>query len=177
MRHDGNRRRNAAASWIAIGAGLMGPCAFADEPETSVAQPCLHRSNIKKTKILDAGNILFYTRQNMIYNNVLPKECPTVRRNTLLNYPANGGALCAGNKFAVLQQIGTSYMPTVFCPLGMFVPISEDEAAELIALTEEEPRRRRRGARNMIETERVELPPAEPVTDSPEAAEPAGPRE
>ena len=162
MRHRNQARRRAAALCIALGfAGLGASSVAADENDASVAQPCVRHSNLKRTKILDDRNILFVMRNGEIYHNPLPHECPSVRRNSLLNYQIANGQLCEGSTFTVLWQVGTNWVPAFVCPLGKFVPISEDEAQDLTALTEEQPRSRRnpRGAREMIQVERVDLPP------------------
>jgi hypothetical protein len=163
--------RRSTTLGIALGCATVATGAASDEPPTSVAQQCLIHADVRRTKILDDSNILFITRKNAIYHNVLPHACPSVTRKSLLNYNISGGRLCAGSLFTVLWQVGLNYTPTFVCPLGMFVPISEDEAADLMALVEEQSSaERRRGKRNLIEAEPVELPPADTAHDSGESS-------
>jgi hypothetical protein len=143
-----------------------------DDADTSVAQTCIRHNQLRRTKVLGERNIVFVTRDGSIYNNELPRQCPSMRRNALLNYAVDGGDMCAGDSFQVLWQVGTNYVPTFVCQLGMFAPISEDEMADLEALTEERSERkpRRRTERDMVRAERAALPtpdqptpPAEPA--------------
>jgi hypothetical protein len=55
------------------------------------------------------------------------------------------------------------------CHLGNFVPITEDELADLTAMTAVGPERnqRRRSNREAVTAEPVALPPAEPVEPPP----------
>jgi hypothetical protein len=179
MRHRSGLRGSSAALYAAFGIALLGGVAVADDNETSVAQACLNHPSIRRTKVLDSQNILFVTRDDQTYHNQLPRECPTMRRNALLNYNIVNKELCAGNRFAVLWQVGTSWIPGFVCELGMFRPVSEDEVKDLMALTENEPRKRRSGRAGSvpapIETEVVELPQEEAAApaESPAPAQPA----
>jgi hypothetical protein len=138
------------------------------------AQACLDHPAIRRTRVLNNRNIVFITRDNTIYNNQLPKECPSLRRGGLVSYPIEQRRLCAGGSFQVLWQTGASnniYTPAFLCQLGYFVPISESELEDLTAATDSsrERRPRRRSRREAITTEQVELPPAEtrPATAAP----------
>lgn len=168
MRH--HRPLATAALLCAL---LPGATAFADDEATSVAQPCIKHSQLKRTKVLGNRNILFVTRDGSMYNNELPRQCPSMRRNAIVNYAIRGpnADMCAGDSFQVLWDIGTSYAPAFICQLGLFAPISEDEAADLEAVTAErnERRPRRRGERDMVQAERVELPAEAPATAPPAA--------
>jgi hypothetical protein len=138
------------------------PALAADRDDTSVAQTCIRHNQLRRTKVLGERNIVFVTRDGSIYNNELPRQCPSMGRNALLNYAVDGGNMCAGDSFQVLWQVGTNYMPAFVCQLGMFAPISEDEMADLEALTEERSERkpRRRSERDMVRAERAAVPPA-----------------
>src|SRR5262245_33576911 len=145
-----------------------------DDGDTRRSSPltCVNRTDIRRTKVLSDRNIVFFTRQNEIFSNQLAKQCPNLTRNSLVNYPIAGGRMCQGDRFQVLweQQPG-SFIPTSMCPLGSFVPITESELEDLMAMTEENRAKSRRGrsTREAVTTEQVELPPAE---TPPKAAEP-----
>lgn len=128
------------------------------------AQTCLDQPTIKRTRVLNDRNIIFVTRDNAVYNNNLPKDCPSLRRGGLVRYPVEQRRLCAGGNFQVLWQAGgaNDYIPAFVCQLGYFVPISESELEDLTAATEENRERRPRGRsrREAVQTENVELPPA-----------------
>ena len=181
-----DRARNlkrAAATWAALLAtasaapGVAQQGEDADDADTQRSGPlaCVNRTDIRRTKILGDRNIVFFTRQNEIFNNQLAKQCPNLTRNSLVNYPIAGGRMCEGDRFQVLweQQPG-SFIPTSMCPLGVFVPITESELEDLMAMTEENRAKSRRGrsTREAVTTEPVELPPAEapPKAAEPEAA-------
>lgn len=129
------------------------------------AEACLDHPTIRRTRVLNDRNIVFVTRDNTIYNNQLPKECPSLRRGSLVSYPIEQRRLCAGGSFQVLWQTGAgnNYIPAFVCQLGLFVPISESELEDLTAATDEsrERRPRRRSRREVVTTEQIELPPAE----------------
>ena len=74
----------------------------------SAVQQCLNQPTIRRTKILNEGNIVFITRDGTIYNNQLPRQCPSLRRSSLVNYGIEHSRLCAGNSFAVLYRIGNN---------------------------------------------------------------------
>lgn len=156
-----------AAAWSLGGA--------AEEEPSSVAQECLNQHSIKRTKVLNDRNILFVDQDGQNYVNQLLRQCPSMRRNSLLNYPVANSRLCAGNNFAVLMEVGIgNYVPSFVCQLGMFVPVSPDEVADIMAMTQqpESGRARRRSERDMVETERAELPQPAPEA-APAAAPPA----
>ena len=133
-----------------------------DGDESSVAKACLDHPRIKRTRILNDRNIVFFTRDG-IYNNVLPRQCPSLRRGSLVNYAVANRELCAGGQFQVLWQTGVGvYTPAFFCQLGYFVPVDESELEDLVAMTDEDrdrSRTRRRSARESVTTQQVELPP------------------
>lgn len=148
----------------------------ADAP--SIGQACLNHPQIRRTKVLDDRNIVFVTRDDTIYNNQLPRECPGLRRNSIVNYAVANSRLCSGGLFQVLWQVGVNnFFPAAVCKLGYFVPITEAELEDLTAMTEENRDRRsnRRSRRETVTTQQVELPPpAEvPATEAPAEETPA----
>ncbi len=149
----------------------------ADDDEASVAKMCLDNPTIKRTRILNDRNIVFITRDDEIYNNQLPRQCPSLRRGSLVNYAVANRQLCAGGQFQVLWQTGTgNYTPAFICQLGAFVPITEAELEDLTTMTDEDRERRRtrrRSAREAVTSEEVELPPRpEPAPETAPAPSP-----
>ncbi len=150
------------------GAEASGDAAQSDEPR--MAQPCLNHPAIRRTKVLNDRNIVFVMRDDAIYNSQLPRQCPGLRRNSLVNYGIANSRLCAGSLFQVLwDQGGNNYLPGAVCKLGNFVPITEAELEDLTTMTEPERGRRNsrrsgRSSREAVTTEQVELPaPSEPA--------------
>ena len=90
------RRSLAFWSAAAIAAVVLGQPAQADDrdDEPRVAKSCLYQNELKSTKVLDDRNILFVTRNGQSYANVLPRQCPSLRRNSLLNYTFESRRIC-----------------------------------------------------------------------------------
>jgi hypothetical protein len=166
-------RKPSAAACTALLAAVVatsapaqdGASEDADDDPPRVAQTCLNHPSIKRTKILNDRNIVFITRDDTIYNNQLPRQCPSLKRGSLVNYAIEHSRLCAGGQFQVLWQLDMNrYAPAFVCQLGTFVPITEDELETLTAMTKENRSRRsaRRSKGEAVTTEEVDLPPAEP---------------
>jgi len=167
---------SAAVLLVALSAAIAAQRAE-DAPEADEApreaQICLSHPTIKRTRVLNDLNIVFITRDNAIYNNQLPRKCPSLNRGSVVSYPIENRRICAGGSFQVLWQAGANnYIPTFVCMLGYFVPISESELEDLTAATDasRDRRLRRRSRREAVTTEPVELPPAD---TAPPAAVPA----
>jgi hypothetical protein len=157
------------AAALATGAKAQdGTTQASDSEPASVARPCLNHPAIRRTKVLNDRNIVFVMRDDTIYSNQLPRQCPSLKRNSLVNYTIENSRVCAGDRFQVLWELGPgNYAPAFVCQLGSFVPITEAELEDLTAMTEANRTRSnsRRSRREAVTTEEVELPPAA-ATDS-----------
>ena len=171
--------RSIAACAVLLAAALSAPNAAqqgdGEELASTSGDPrsCLPHPTIDRTRILNDRNIVFVTRDDTIYNNELPKQCLTLRRNSLVNYGITNGRVCAGDRFQILWETRPgNYQPAAVCALGTFRPISAAELEDLVAMTEENRDKRRRGrsSREAVTTEQVELPR---TPDAPADAEPA----
>lgn len=142
-----------------------------DGGELGVATPCLNHPTIRRTRIIDDRNIAFFTRNGKIYNNQLPRQCPSLRRNSVVNYAISNGRVCQGYQFQVMWEAGANnFVPAFLCTLGTFVPVTQDQLEDLEALTATERRSsRRRSTREAVTTQEIELPPAEPAAEEPAA--------
>jgi hypothetical protein len=179
----GSFKRSSATCAALLAAALAGPgvaqqAEDADDAADGGPVSCLKQNEIRRVKILSNRNIVFVTRFEEIYNNQLPKQCPGLQPNSLVNYPVTNARLCAGDRFQVLlEQLPGNYLPTAMCPLGTFVPITEAELDDLVTMTETNRGRRQRGrsTREAVTTEQVELPATStpPAVPQPEAGEPA----
>lgn len=168
--------RSTAACTVLLLAALASRNAAPQDDEKETAstsrdpRSCLPHPTIDRTKILNDRNIVFVTRDDTIYANELPKQCPNLRRNSLVNYGITNGRICAGDRFQILWETRPgNYQPASVCALGTFRPISAAELDDLTAMTEENRASRRRGrsSREAVTTEQVELPRAEDArTDS-----------
>jgi hypothetical protein len=176
-----NVRRAGATCAAMLAAALTLPgTGQQDEEADPAAAPtgprsCLPHPTINRTKILNGRNIVFVTRDRTIYNNELPKECPNLNRRSLVNYGVQNGRVCAGDRFQVLWETGPgNYQPTAMCQLGNFVPITETELDDLMAMTDENRDRSGRGRskREAVTAEPVEAPLATPAPPAGETAVP-----
>lgn len=92
---------------------------------------CLSLNRIDETVVLDANNVLFYTGRNEVYLNDLPHRCLGLSRNKPIMYRTSLNQLCSVDVITVLESMGSSYMPGPSCGLGMFYPISKEDADKL----------------------------------------------
>ncbi len=160
---------SSALSMVTLAAASSSLIASGEEIEKTAAKACLYQNELRTTKVLDDRTILFTTYDGQTYRNTLPRQCPSMRRGSLLNYTYESRRLCAGGMFQVLLDFGDRRMPTFVCPLGIFTPITKDEAQDLIARTptREGGRRNARGERDMVRIEPAEVeapqPPSPPI--------------
>jgi hypothetical protein len=138
-----------------------------DGGEAGVAQACLDHPTIRRTRIINDRNIAFFMRNGDIYLNQLPRQCPSLRRTSLVNYAIENRSVCEGSLFQVLWEAGTgNFVPSFVCRLGPFVPVTAEQLEDLEILTTEERRAsRRRNTSEAVTTEQVELPPPEPAAE------------
>lgn len=92
---------------------------------------CISTSRLRNTRTVDNETILFYMRDDKIYQNVLPKECRNLKHSGQLTY---GGTvqLCSTDLITGLDRFGGSLRRSPECRLGEFLPISELEANALL---------------------------------------------
>lgn len=126
--HGSNLKAAAAigAAWLTL-AGA----AWADTAANS-AERCLYVAAIKRTKVVDNQNILFYTRDHKVYNNHLPHACAGLAAANTFKYATSQSRLCNVDTITVLNQISGGYMPGATCGLGLFEPTADPEKAPRI---------------------------------------------
>ena len=105
-------------------------------------------------------NILFHMRDGTIYRNTLRKECPSLRKENRFSYPVEAlRPLCSGNLIAVLVDYGFGDLDMgLTCPLGVFVPVSEGVANEMIATATAARGKKGGGRRDAVTATPVEVP-------------------
>lgn len=144
----------------AVVLSLPGAYAQDDEQEDSEPVRCLSMASIRSTKIVDDATVLFYHGRGRVYVNRLERQCPGLARNDKFTYQVQTGArharLCATDTITVLERTSRGFN----CDLGMFEPISREEADSLIA-----------GPNRAVTSSPVELPD-EPAPDEPAPEEP-----
>ena len=102
---------------------------------------CINTRNIRNTDILDERTILFRMRGGDHYLNYLRSDCPGLLREERFSYRTTGGRLCRVDMIRVLEQFGGYIQEGMGCGLGVFYPITAEEA-EFLALEPEERRGR-----------------------------------
>jgi hypothetical protein len=132
-----------------------------------IAQACLDHPTLRRTRIINDRNIAFFMRNGKIYLNQLPRQCPSLRRTSLVNYAIENRSVCEGSLFQVMWEASTgNFVPSFVCRLGPFVPVTAEQLEDLEILTTQERREsRRRDTSEAVTTEEVELSPAEPAAE------------
>ena len=128
---------------------------------------CVTVSDIRRTLAIDDRTILFYLRGgDRIYRNYLPRECPGLERENRIGYKTSTSRLCDVDLITVLELFGGSLKPGFTCSLGDFVPITKEEAEDLIVAKQDLGQKRR-----AIKSKPTELPPSEAAPQAaPESA-------
>jgi hypothetical protein len=166
-----SRHARLAACWALVLTALRLSVEAQDGGAAGAERACLNHPTIRNIRVLNDTNIAFFTSDDTIYNNTLPKRCPTLRRGSLLTYAVENGQLCAGGRFTVSDRVGE--LAAFECRFGYFAPITEDELADLTVAVNP-PERGRRGSRRSrgdATTTEVKLPPRETeVTPTPPPA-------
>ncbi len=121
-------------------------------------------ASIRSTRVVDDQTVLFFHGRGRVYVNRLERECVGLARNGKFTYEVHTGArharLCETDSITVLERTGRGFN----CGLGMFEPISQDEAESFVS-----------GPNRAVTSIPVELPksdePAAPVPEPPAVPE------
>jgi hypothetical protein len=142
----------------------MGPVeAQRDEPEAVLEvdlipdrtpEKCLFSNRISGTAVVDDRTVLFYLRSGEVYQNILPRDCPRLKRNDRFMYETFSNRLCSTDMITVLERFGSNFDRGATCRLGEYYPLSESEAEELLQASDEIVR----GGDSTVEATPVESP-------------------
>lgn len=100
-----------------------------DDPEDpATPQTCVQMQRIDHTRIIDDSNILFYMRGKTIYHNQLPYRCAGLKIAGTFMYRTSLNSLCNVDVITVLRQSGGGFSPGPSCGLGIFTPVTAEEA-------------------------------------------------
>ena len=102
---------------------------------------CISTRNIRHTDILNERTILFRMRGGDYFVNYLRHDCPGLVREERFSYRTTGGRLCQVDLIRVIEQFGGFIQEGMSCGLGVFYPITGEEA-EFLSLEPEERRGR-----------------------------------
>jgi hypothetical protein len=126
-----------ATAATAVNAASLAQSGSAEEQDNFDRTPvnCVSMRRIEGTQIVDDQSILFYGRDGQIFLNILEATCPTLKQNKLFRYKLTSGTrtarLCDFNAITVVD--GATNTLSYNCRLGMFHPIHESEAEDLLA--------------------------------------------
>lgn len=95
-------------------------------------EDCISIGSIRRTDIADDQNILFYVSGRQIYRNYLPRKCRGLKRADSFMYKTSLSRLCNVDTITVIDNFGVGLNQGRTCGLGMFYPISEEEADILL---------------------------------------------
>jgi hypothetical protein len=96
------------------------------------ATHCVRVQSIDKIDIVDSDTMVFRLRGDDVYRNELPYNCPGLQSGDTLMYRTTVGQLCDVDVITVLEDWGFGFAPGASCGLGMFHPITEQVADELL---------------------------------------------
>lgn len=109
------------------GDAASGESAAIDEIDREPVR-CIATHRIDRTEIVDENTIVFYMRGRDIYRNQLPIACPRLVREKRFSYDVRTTQLCNVDYITVLEYWGTGLSRGPSCGLGMFYPITQEEA-------------------------------------------------
>lgn len=124
-------RLTLAAALLAVAGTLQAQEEGEQERDMSAVQ-CLRVVDIRSIDIVDSDTLIFRMRNGDVYQNDLPHRCPGLRRNDTLMYRTSVGRLCNVDIVTVLDDWGFGFHPGASCGLGMFHPITDEIADELM---------------------------------------------
>jgi hypothetical protein len=143
----------AAASLLAVGGSKN---AAAQEPPTA-AKNCVYLADLDHTKIVNERNILFYLRNGKILQNALRDTCYGLHEKTRFTYGSSPlKRLCTGDMITLIADLSFGGVASAnTCKLGMFLPVNDDEVADLLATASKDKGGQKKRA---IKSQPVELP-------------------
>jgi len=115
----------------------------AQEDDVSVdggTRNCIVTGRIRRTKIVDDRNVLFYLGGDIVLHNVLQGTCPGLEQGGTFIFNTSDGILCKGDGFS--SKMGNplgAVRPVSTCWLGTYWDITRDEAGEMMEAKKETP--------------------------------------
>ena len=124
------QRPHARSGLLSLSAALIAlqvPAAHGDESsllvgegQMEVSVRCISLNRIKDTKVLSKKYIAFYTRDDAVYVNALPRKCSSLSPHKTFAYKSTQGRLCDLDTITVLDNFGSSFSIGPSCGLGKF---------------------------------------------------------
>ena len=152
-----------AAALFAVG----GPKSAAAQDRPTAAKSCVFLPDLDHTKIVNERNILFYLRNGTILQNSLHDTCYGLHEKTRFTYGSSSmKRLCTGDMITLIADLSFGGVASAnTCKLGLFLPVNDDEVADLLATVNKGKGGQKKPA---IKSQPVELP-RDSATDTPQA--------
>ena len=97
-----------------------------------VTKRCISTRRIRRIRIVDDKNILFYLTATHVYHNQLRNECHGLKRYGTFSYNSNDGLFCDGDGIGgMTMDAWDDVRPNVNCWLGLHRKITREEANEM----------------------------------------------
>ena len=136
-------KRSFSCAFLATAIAFAVPAIGQDEPVDNQpvedvvdldaeGERCVNTRRISRTKVVDDRTIIFYMRGTETYVNILPRACNGLRRENRFSYQAQSSRLCDIDGIVVLYQMGTTLRAGANCKLGLFHPITREDAKAII---------------------------------------------
>lgn len=125
----------------------------ADEALDRSPLNCLSLRRIRRTEVVDDRTVLFYTRGNGIYENLLQANCPGLKRNRRFVYATDVSRICQSDSITVVRGVSSQINGGLSCQLGTYHPLSKLEAAQLVDAA-----KYNRSIRSYVNVKPVEVP-------------------
>lgn len=113
-------------------ASLGAPSALSADEHMQKAEHCISLNRIQTSDVIDDKRILFETVGGDYYLNELPHKCPGLAFEESFMYRTSIGQLCDMDIVTVLVNAGFGLQSGASCGLGMFQPVSAQEAEMLM---------------------------------------------
>lgn len=127
---------NRSVLLLCLHIGLSTQIAAADDDDEEVpenAKRCISTRIIRDTTIIDDRNIIFHVNNKKAYHNVLRRQCSGLEREDRFSYHTSSGRLCSLDTIRILYESGFGGLQEgSACSLGVFIPITDDDADALI---------------------------------------------
>ena len=129
---------------VVLAAGLLpAPPAKAQDNEPGLegaTRNCIGTRRIRRTRIVDDGNVLFYLSGKTILHNELRQVCPGLVQAGTFSFTSTDGAICKGDGLSPMRgNVWGPIRPIPTCWLGVHREIDRAEADAMMAANDLKP--------------------------------------
>jgi len=124
-----------------------------DAVDVEEGKRCINARAIRRTDVLNDGNVIFYMQGRKIYLNTLLKSCKGLSLDGRFSFVTHTRSLCRLDSINVLKDSGSGVYEGRACKLGRFKSVTEEDIQDFYERLHKLP-----------EAEPTELPPVQDVT-------------